>query len=166
MVSVRPLGDDLRLLPVGKGELLRNGDDLTIVAVGPAVWAALAAADELATSGIECGVVNARFVKPLDSEMLLALASQSGRLVTIEENVLAGGFGSAVLEALESAGMAGVRVERIGLPDRFVEHGPQELFRSMFDLDSEGIVRRVRAAFPELGLEIPASLTETAGGSS
>jgi 1-deoxy-D-xylulose-5-phosphate synthase len=110
--------------------------------------------------------VNARFVKPLDSEMLLPLASKSGRLVTVEENVLAGGYGSAVLEAMESAGLAGVRVERIGLPDLFIEHGPQELFRSMFDLDRDGIVRRVRAAFAELGAGIAASLLETPSGSS
>ena len=161
-----PLSDGLELLPVGVSELLRSGDDVTIAAVGPAAWAALAAAQELAASGVECNVVNGRFVKPLDSEMLLGLASRTGRLVTVEENVLAGGFGSAVLEAIESAGMEGVRVERIGLPDRFIEHGPQEIFRSMFDLDSEGIVRRVRAAFPELGAGIPASLTETVGGSS
>ena len=158
-----PLSEELRLLPIGAGELLRSGDDVTIVAVGPAVWAALAAAEELAASGIECSVVNARFIKPLDSQMLLDLASRSGRIVTVEENVLAGGFGSAVLEALESVGTEGVRVERIGLPDRFIEHGPQELFRSMFDLDAEGIVRRVRAAFPDLGGGIPASFSETTG---
>jgi 1-deoxy-D-xylulose-5-phosphate synthase len=160
------LGGELRLLLVGQSELLRDGDDLAIAAVGPAVWAALAAAEELAASGVQCSVVNARFVKPLDREMLLGLASQTGRLLTVEENVLAGGFGSAVLEAIELAGMEGVRVERIGLPDRFIEHGPQEVFRSMFDLDAEGIVRRARAAFPELTTGIPASLTETAGGSS
>jgi 1-deoxy-D-xylulose-5-phosphate synthase len=158
-----PLSEEPQLLPVGAGELLRSGDDVTIVTVGPAAWAALAAAEELAACGIECSVVNARFIKPLDSRMLLDLASRSGRIVTVEENVLAGGFGSAVLEALESAGMAGVRVERIGLPDRFIEHGPQELFRSMFDLDAEGIARRVREAFPDLGGEIPASFSETTG---
>ena len=161
-----PLTGEPHELPVGTSELLRSGDDVTIAAVGPAVWAALAAAEELAASGIECAVVNARFVKPLDSEMLLPLASKSGRLVTVEENVLAGGYGSAVLEAMESAGLARVRVERIGLPDLFIEHGPQELFRSMFDLDRDGIVRRVRAAFAELGAGIAASLLETPSGSS
>ena len=156
-----PLDSDFRLLPIGISELLRQGVDLTIAAVGPVVWEALAAAEELSASGIECAVVNARFVKPLDSETIAALASQSGRLVTIEENVLAGGFGSAVLEALESAGLRGVRVERIGLPDRFIEHGPQELFRAMFDLNREGIVRRIRTAFPELVTSLPASLPQS-----
>jgi 1-deoxy-D-xylulose-5-phosphate synthase len=156
-----PLVEDPHELAIGKSELLRNGDDITIVAVGPAVWAALAAAEDLAKSGIECDVVNARFVKPLDTQMLLALAAKSGRLVTIEENVLAGGFGSGVLEAMESAGLSGVRVERIGLPDRFIEHGPQELFRAMFDLDRDGIVKRVQAAFPELEAKIPASLLQS-----
>ncbi|MGA2286234.1 MAG: transketolase C-terminal domain-containing protein, partial [Dehalococcoidia bacterium] len=154
----------LQLLPVGVSELLRSGSDLTIATVGPTAWAALAAAAELAKGGIECAVVNARFVKPLDKETILTLASRSGRLVTIEENALAGGFGSAVLEAIEQMGLTSLRVERIGLPDRFIEHGPQELFRAMFDLDAAGIVRRVHAAFPELAL--PAPIVETSGGSA
>ncbi len=161
-----PLAGPLRLLPVGVSELLRSGDDLTIATVGPAAWAAMAAAEELAAGGIECAVVNARFVKPLDHETILALASRSGRLVTVEENALAGGFGSAVLEAIEKSGLTGLRVERIGLPDRFIEHGPQELFRAMFDLDAAGIVRRVRAAFPELALPAPSPLSDSSGGSS
>ena len=156
-----PLNSPLQLLPAGVSELVRKGDDLTIAAIGPSVWSALAAAEELAACGVECAVVNARFVKPLDREAITALASRSGRLVTIEENVLAGGFGSAVLEALEQAGLTSVRVERIGLPDRFIEHGPQELFRTMFDLDATGIVRRIRAAFPELVVEIPPPLDES-----
>jgi 1-deoxy-D-xylulose-5-phosphate synthase len=155
-----PLVGEPQELAIGKSEILRTGDDVTIVAVGPAVWAALTAAQDLATAGIECTVVNARFVKPLDGELILGMASKCGRLVTVEENVLAGGFGSAVLETMESAGVKGVSVERIGLPDLFIEHGPQELFRSMFDLDAAGIVRRVRAAFPELGAGIPASFLE------
>ena len=158
-----PLAGAPHKIPVGTSEIIRSGDDVTIVAIGPAAWAAHSAAEELAASGIECAVVNARFVKPLDQEVILPLASKSGRLVTVEENVLAGGFGSAVLEAMESAGVASVRVERIGLPDIFVEHGPQELFRSMFDLDAAGIIRRVRAAFPELASEIPATFLESSG---
>jgi 1-deoxy-D-xylulose-5-phosphate synthase len=160
-VGMPPAGP-LRLLPVGVSELLRSGTNLTIATVGPAAWAALAAAEELAVCGVECAVVNARFVKPLDHETILALASRSGRLVTIEENALAGGFGSAVLEAIEQAGLSAVRVERIGLPDRFIEHGPQELFRTMFDLDTAGILRRVRSAFPELALETPSPLARSA----
>jgi len=157
-----PLTGPLQLLPLGVSELLRSGADLTIATVGPAAWAALAAAEELSACGIECAVVNARFIRPLDHETILTLASGSGRLVTIEENALAGGFGSAVLEAMDQAGVINVRVERIGLPDRFIEHGPQELFRAMFDLDAEGIVRRVRAAFPELALEAPSPLIRSA----
>ncbi len=145
-----PITGPLQLLPIGVSELLRSGSDVTIATVGPAAWEALRAAEELSKSGIECGVVNARFVKPLDKETILTLAFRSGRLVTIEENALAGGFGSAVLEAIDQMGLTGLRVERIGLPDRFVEHGPQALFRAMFDLDAEGIVRRVRSAFPDL----------------
>jgi 1-deoxy-D-xylulose-5-phosphate synthase len=156
----------LQELPVGVGELLRSGDDLTIAAVGSAVWPALAAAESLSASGIECSVVNARFVKPLDRELILQLASRTQRLVTVEENVLAGGFGSAVLELLDEAGLQQVRVERLGLPDRFIEHGPRELFRSMFDLDGEGIVRRIRVAFPEVGDGLPATVRRSTDGSA
>jgi 1-deoxy-D-xylulose-5-phosphate synthase len=145
-----PLDATLHELPIGSAEVLREGDDVTIVAAGPLVWAAMSAAEKLEESGISCNVISARFVKPLDTATILPLARKCGRLVTVEENALAGGFGSAVLEALEAAGMSDVRVERIGIPDHFVEHGPQELFRSMFDLDAEGIVERVRSAFPEL----------------
>jgi 1-deoxy-D-xylulose-5-phosphate synthase len=156
----------LQELPVGVGELLRSGDDVTIAAVGPAVWPALAAAESLSASGIECSVVNARFVKPLDRELILQLASRTRRLVTVEENVLAGGFGSAVLELLDEASLQQVRVERLGLPDRFIEHGPRELFRSMFDLDSEGIIRRIRVAFPEVGDGLPATFRRSTDGSA
>ena len=156
----------LQELPVGVGELLRSGDDLTIAAVGSAVWPALAAAESLSVSGIECSVVNACFVKPLDRELILQLASRTQRLVTVEENVLAGGFGSAVLELLDEAGLQQVRVERLGLPDRFIEHGPRELFRSMFDLDGEGIVRRIRVAFPEVGDGLPATVRRSTDGSA
>ncbi|MBE3096664.1 MAG: 1-deoxy-D-xylulose-5-phosphate synthase, partial [Planctomycetes bacterium] len=161
-----PLTGPLLELPCGVGETLRRGDDVTLLAVRPAVWSAMAAAAELSLSGIECSVVDARFVKPLDRDLILGLASASRRLVTIEENALAGGFGSAVLELLQESELSEVRVERLGLPDRFVEHGPQELFRSMFDLDAEGIARRVRAAFPELCGDLPATYRRTVDASA
>jgi 1-deoxy-D-xylulose-5-phosphate synthase len=144
------LKSDLQQLPIGKGEILRNGRDIAILAIGSTVYPALAAADNLAVENIECTVFNARFAKPLDSELILDLATSSKRILTVEENTLAGGFGSAVLQLLESSRLNEVRVECVGLPDRFVEHGPQELFRSIFDLDSAGIARRIRSSFPEL----------------
>jgi 1-deoxy-D-xylulose-5-phosphate synthase len=145
-----PLDPDLRQLPIGKGEVLREGQDLAILAIGSTVYPALAAAERLSEAGIDGTVVNARFAKPLDSELVLGLAMKTNRLLTVEENALAGGFGSAVLESLASAKLAQVKVECLGLPDAFVEHGSQKFFRAMFDLDAEGIFRRVRNSFPEL----------------
>lgn len=137
-------------LPLGKGEVLRQGKDAAILALGNMVYPALEAAQLLSDSGVECTVVNARFAKPLDEELILEVADATGRLVTVEENALAGGFGSRVLQLLASSGRHQVRVECLGISDRFVEHGPQPLLRSLFDLDSQGIARRVTEAFPEL----------------
>jgi len=151
-----PLETNLRLLPVGKGELLRDGHDIAILAIGATVYRALAAAEQLAQEGIDCAVANARFAKPLDSELIIELATRTRRLLSVEENALCGGFGSGVLELISSAKLVDVRVECLGLPDSFIEHGTQELFRAMFFLDSEGIIKRVRAAFPELCVETSA----------
>jgi len=145
-----PPSPSLRRLAIGKGELLKDGRDVGLIAIGSTVYPAVDAAARLAREGVECAVVNARFAKPLDSELILRLAARTKRLVTTEENALAGGFGSAVLQLVRASGLTDVEVECIGLPDDFVDHGPQELFRAMFDLDAEGISRRIRAAFPEL----------------
>ena len=147
-----PLQPELKQLPIGRGEKLRDGQDVAIVAIGTMVFPALAAAEQLAREGIECAVINARFAKPLDSELILEHASRTKRVVTVEENAVAAGFGSAVLQLLGSSKLAEVRTECIGLPDSFVEHGPQELLLSMFELDSEGIACRIRRSFPELAL--------------
>ena len=149
-----PLSSDLQQLHLGRGEILGDGQDVCILALGSTVYPALEAARQLAREGIDCTVVNARFAKPLDSKLILEQASRTGKLVTVEENALAGGFGSAVLQLLESSRLKGVRIECIGLPDEFIEHGPQELFRSMFDLDSEGISRRIKGSFPELAARV------------
>ena len=149
------LKSELELIPVGKGEILRQGSDLAIVAIGSPVRAALDAAELLKLESIECAVINARFAKPLDTELILGVAGKTNRVLTIEENTLAGGFGSSVLSLLVQNGMGQVKVECIGLPDRFIEHGNPELFRSKFDLDSAGIIRRIKTAFPEIGLKKP-----------
>ncbi len=143
-----PMEEDLRLLPIGKGELLRDGSDLAILAIGNTVSAALEAAQQLDGQGIRCRVVDARFLKPLDEELILETARRCGRVVTVEENVAAGGFGSAVLELLAAHGMSGIPVEVIGVPDRFVEHGTPTILRSLYGLDAQGIVRRVLERFP------------------
>jgi 1-deoxy-D-xylulose-5-phosphate synthase len=145
----------LRALTPGKGDLVRTGKDLAIVAIGPIVHSALGAAELLAVQDIECAVINARFVKPLDAELILASARETGNLLTVEENTLYGGFGSAVMELLAGANLSGVKTRCLGLPDRFIEHGPQELLRSLLGIDAEGIARHVRTTFPEL-LKVPA----------
>lgn len=140
----------LEELPVGRGELLLHGKDITILTVGPMALPALDAARALSEHGIEAAVVNARYIKPLDSELILELCRASGRVVTVEENVLAGGFGSAVIQLLHSAGLDSTRVRSIGITDQYVEHGPQHILRSKFGLDMPGIIRTVIDGFPEL----------------
>ena len=142
-----PLDSDLRVLPLGKGSVVREGRDVVIFALGKPVSAAMEAAETLARHGISCGVVNPVFVKPLDVELLLDAARSSRRIVTVEENVLAGGFGSAVLEALAEAGLDDVSVHRIGMPDSFIEHGTAVNQRHRLQLDAEGIAQQVLSVF-------------------
>ncbi len=135
-------------LPVGKARVLRRPTrpDVLLVAAGTAAHAALAASDQLAAGGIEAAVVDARFVKPLDEAAVCELASQARRVVTVEENALAGGFGSACLEAFERAGLLekGLRVRRLGIPDRFVTHGDAARQRAELGIDAAGIAAAAR----------------------
>ncbi len=130
---------DLRSLEIGRGELLQEGEDLVIVAIGSTVCPSLEAAKLLRESGIRAAVINARFVKPLDKELILREALRTGNVVTVEENALMGGFGSTILELLEQERITGVRVRRLGIPDRFIEHGSQAQLRKDLGLDAEGI---------------------------
>lgn len=132
-----------RVLPVGKGELLRDGRDLCVLAVGSRVYPCLEAAEELEQEhGLKIAVFNARFVKPLDEKAIVELAGRFKTIVTVEENALAGGFGSAVLELLADRGaLSGLTVRRLGLPDHFVEHGTQKELRVSLGLDKGGIKR-------------------------
>ncbi len=132
-------------LEIGLGEILAEGNDLAIVAIGVTVQPALKAAALLKERGIAAGVINARFVKPLDRELILAEARRTGCLVTVEENALQGGFGSAVLELLEEERITHVRLKRLGIPDRFIEHGSQAQLRKDLGLDAEGIAAAVEA---------------------
>lgn len=143
-----PMDEHFRELPVGKGEVLKHGDDLAIIAIGSTVAPSMEAAKLLGDNGINCAVVNARFAKPLDSDLILELANRTKRLVTVEENALIGGFGSAVLSLLSNN--TGVSLLRIGIPDEFVEHGSQELLRANYGLNAEGITHRILSFFPEL----------------
>ena len=142
-----PLDDELKELPLGEGYVVREGDDVAIFAVGKPAGPALEAAEKLADFGIDCGVINPLFIKPLDAKLLLDTARKTRRIVTVEENVLAGGFGSAVLEVLAEAGIDDVSVHRIGMPDSFVEHGTADAQRHELHLDAEGIVQQVLSAF-------------------
>jgi 1-deoxy-D-xylulose-5-phosphate synthase len=128
-------------LPLGKGELIENGNDIVILAIGKMVGDALDACSILKEQGISAAVVNCRFVKPMDIELISSLAARIPRVITVEENALQGGFGSAVLEALNDAGIKGLQVERIGVADTFVEHGPQQLLRSLYGIDAAAIVK-------------------------
>jgi 1-deoxy-D-xylulose-5-phosphate synthase len=132
-------------LPIGRAELLREGCDVALFAVGSTVAPAQEAAASLAAEGIEAAVVNVRFVKPLDRDLLLDLARRVGKIVTIEENVLAGGFGSGVLELLAEAGLGATPVRRLGIPDEFITHGARSLLLTHYGLDAAGIASATRA---------------------
>jgi 1-deoxy-D-xylulose-5-phosphate synthase len=149
------IGIPLDLVPqqleIGKAELLRDGGEVAIVAYGSMVHPSLQAAENLSKDGIETTVVNARFVKPLDSGLLLALARTKRLIVTVEEAYLAGGFGAAVLELLEENGLQDkVRVVRMGVPDRIVTHGDPKLLLAKYGLDADGIYTRVKESFEVL----------------
>ncbi len=128
-------------LPIGKAEICREGDDLLILAIGNRVFPALEAAKTLSETGIESTVVNTRFIKPLDTELILDLAKQIGKIITVEDGVLMGGFGSAVLETLANAGLIDVRVTTLGVPDRFVEHGDVNTLYERYGYDTHAIIR-------------------------
>ena len=135
---------ELKTLKIGKGELLLEGKDVCIVAIGSTVYPALQAAEFLKQAGISAGVVNARFVKPLDADLIMSVARSTGCIVTVEENALQGGFGSAVLELLNDNGLQDVRVKRLGIPDFYVEHGSQAQLRKDLGIDAEGIAASVQ----------------------
>ncbi len=128
-------------LPIGKAEICHEGEDLLIVALGNRVYPALEAAQTLSKTGIETTVVNARFIKPLDTTLIVDLAKQIGKIITVEDGVLMGGFGSAVLEALAAEAITNVRVTSLGVPDRFIEHGDVKTLYDRYGYDTEAIIR-------------------------
>ena len=142
-----PMEEELRELPIGRGSVVREGQDVVIFGLGKSLTAAMEAAEMLDEDGISCGVVNPIFVKPLDIDLLLDAARATGRIVTVEENVLAGGFGSAVLEALAAAGMEDTAVHRIGMPDSFIEHGTAADQRRRLQIDAKGIAEQLKSVF-------------------
>ena len=139
-------------IEIGKAEIIRDGGDIAILAYGSMVSPAIAAAEELDRNGIGSTVVNARFVKPLDSELIIALATSRRLLVTVEDAYLAGGFGSAVLELLEENGLSDkIKVVRMGVPDRIVTHGDPKLLLAKYGLDADGIYSKVVQTLEILG---------------
>ena len=131
-----------RILALGSSETLRAGGEVALLALGSLVAPALAAADQLTADGVSATVVNARFVSPLDERTILGLARSVGRIVTIEENVPMGGFGSAVHECLEKHGLSATPMLRIALPETFVAHGKRDELLQKVGLDGPGIAKR------------------------
>ena len=120
------------VLPLGKGELLRQGTDVALVVIGATVHQAVTAAERLGQEGISVAAINARFVKPLDGELLGTVAKQAKCLLTVEEGSAMGGFGSAVLEFLSGEGLlVNLQAKCVGLPDWFIEQGPQDMLRAV-----------------------------------
>lgn len=139
------LDQTLRTIPVGQTELLQEGEDAVILALGTMVYPSLEAAKSLAADyAIKLTVVNARFVKPLDEKLILDLAGKHKTIITIEENALHGGFGTAVLELLEQRALSGVSVLRLGYPDSYIPQGEQHELRTMMGLDAAGIATSIR----------------------
>ena len=133
-----------RTIPIGTWEELHEGDEACLLAVGTMVDAAEAAREELQKSGVKLGVINCRFVKPLDEAMLRQLASRYPILITVEENTLRGGFGSGVMEFLSESGVEVGTLHRFGIPDRFITHGSMPQLLEEVGLSPERIAERVR----------------------
>ena len=155
-----PLDEELHEVPIGKGSVLMDGEDVTIFALGKSCSAVVEAAEVLAEYGISCGVVDPVYAKPLDTELIFETARKTRQIVTVEENVLAGGFGSAVLETLKDGGLDDVMVHRVGMPDAFIEHGTAADQRRQLQLDAEGIVDQI------LGTYFPDVAARVRGGSA
>jgi 1-deoxy-D-xylulose-5-phosphate synthase len=142
----RPMeeSDELQLLPIGKGELLVVGDDILLLPVGNRVYPALEATKELKAIGINASVINPRFIKPLDGDLIEKWASHTGKMITIEDNSKMGGFGSSVLELLSSRGVYHVQTLLLGYPDNFIEHGPQKTLWKDNLIDTAAIVKSAK----------------------
>jgi 1-deoxy-D-xylulose-5-phosphate synthase len=144
-----PIPDAPELIPIGTGEILREGERVALVGYGTGVQKALGAAELLAERGLDVTVADARFAKPLDTGLLAQLAAEHDLLVTLEEGVLQGGFGTAVWESLSEGLGARTRIVRIGLPDRYVTHGAPNLLHEEVGFTPERIAERIEAAVLE-----------------
>ncbi len=138
-----PMDKEFKKIPIGEAEILTEGRDLLILALGSRVHPSIEAAMELVKEGYSISVVNCRFVKPLDPR-LPDMASNTGRVLIVEENTLSGGFGSAILESFIDRGLSQVTIKRLGIPDKFIEHGPQDLLREKYGIDRKKIIAEAR----------------------
>jgi 1-deoxy-D-xylulose-5-phosphate synthase len=142
-VPMDPL-TELATLPLGKGEIMHPGKDLTIMAIGNMVYPSILAAEKLGGYGIKAGVINMRFAKPLDEELIISTAEKTRHVVTVEENAVRGGFGSSVLEVIHRNEIGNCVVQNVGLPDIFVEQGNVNVLREKLGLTSDGIVETIK----------------------
>lgn len=151
-VSKIPTDMELKKLTIGESEILKDGRDILIIAIGSAVQPAKHASELLNEMGISACVINARFAKPIDASLIGNLAKEIKCVLTVEENVVQGGFGSAVLEHLSEMDIDGLKIKMLGLPDKFIEHGPQNLLRKMLGLDAEKITKEALTLIGKKGL--------------
>jgi 1-deoxy-D-xylulose-5-phosphate synthase len=148
-----PLDEPLKKLEIGKAEILQDGGDVAIIGYGTIVNAALQAAKRLEEAGIRCTVINARWAKPLDEELLCALGNEKQFVVTVEDGALMGGFGSAVAELFAERKLLHVHLLRIGVPDRIIPHGAPNLLYAKYGLDADGIFERMKTFVGEEPLQ-------------
>ena len=141
--------EKIRPVEIGKAQLLCKGADILILAIGRCVHESIKASDIIEDKGFKATIVNCRFVKPMDCQMIAELAKKHSKIITVEENVRRGGFGSGVLECLNEAGVTGFDLKIIGVPDTFVEHGSPEILRSKYGLDARGIAREALSMLEE-----------------
>jgi 1-deoxy-D-xylulose-5-phosphate synthase len=151
-VSKIPTDMELKKLTIGESEILKDGRDILIIAIGSAVQSAKHASELLNEMGISACVINARFAKPIDASLIGNLAKEIKSVLTVEENVVQGGFGSAVLEHLSEMDIDGLKIKMLGLPDKFIEHGPQNLLRKILGLDAEKITKEALTLIGKKGL--------------
>jgi 1-deoxy-D-xylulose-5-phosphate synthase len=134
---------DFQALPVGKGRIIRDGKDLAIISIGHPGNVALEACNQLAVKGIEAALYDIRFLKPIDEELLHKVFKQHKRIITLEDGTIIGGLGTAVTEFANDNGYHNAEIHRLGIPDRFVEHGTLEELHHECGIDLDGILKAV-----------------------
>ena len=138
-----PVKDGFAEIPIGKAERLVNGQDVALLAVGNMVEYAKKSSDKLLAEGIRCEIINMRFIKPLDVDILNDIVTRFEKIVTLEESTIVGGFGTGVLEYLAERNLKN-DILRIGLPDKFIDHGTQEELHKQIGIDPDGIVEKIK----------------------